>query len=214
MNNALIWGAGGGIGRALAAHLQQAGWQVAGITRRPEQAPAGLACAAVADVGNAFQVRQAVLEVAQALGEVNLWVYAVGDIAAAPVESMHEAVWSRLQVANLSGAYLTTHHSRPLLAKDAHLIFLGAVHERLRLPGLGAYAAAKAGLEAFAEALQKEERTWRVTVVRPGAVDTPLWTKMPVRLPRTAITPDELATRLLALHADVVAGGKKGIVDL
>ena len=58
--------------------------------------------------------------------------------------------------ANLSGAYLATHHSLPLLAEDAHLVFLGAVSERLRLPGLSAYAAAKAGLEAFGEALGKE----------------------------------------------------------
>jgi len=214
MPNALIWGAAGGIGRALATRLIADGWTVAGVTRRPQQAPPGLEHAFSADVGDDFQVSQAVYGVAQALGEINLWVYAIGDILSAPTASLSPADWQRIQTANLSGAYLTTHHSRPLLAADAHLIYLGAVHERLRLPGLGAYAAAKAGLEAFAEALQKEERTARVTVVRPGAVDTPLWTKMPVRLPRTAITPDELAARIVALHTDVMANGRKGIVDL
>ena len=70
-------------------------------------------------------------------------------------------------------AFLATHFSMPLLAQNAHLVYLGAVSERLRLPGLSAYAAAKAGLEAYAEALKKEERKRRITVVRPGAVATP-----------------------------------------
>lgn len=45
-------------------------------------------------------------------------------------------------------AYGTTHYSLPLLAADAHLVFLGAMSERLRWPGLAAYTAAKVGLAA------------------------------------------------------------------
>jgi NAD(P)-dependent dehydrogenase (short-subunit alcohol dehydrogenase family) len=165
-------------------------------------------------VANDFAVQQAVFGAAQALGDVALWVYAVGDILSSPTGTLAPADWQRIYTANLGGAYTTTHHSRPLLADGAHLIYIGAVHERLRLPGLGAYAAAKAGLEAFAEALQKEERTLRVTVVRPGAVDTPLWSKMPVRLPRTALSPEEFAGQLLALHNEPPAGGRKTLVDL
>ena len=112
--------------------------------------------------------------------------------------------------ANLTGAFLATHYSVPLLAEDAHLVFLGAYSERLRLPGLAAYAAAKAGLEAFVAALAKEERRRRVTLVRPGAVDTPLWNKMPVRLPRSALTPDDLAQRILAFHE----AGSSGILEM
>jgi hypothetical protein len=40
-------------------------------------------------------------------------------------------------------------------------------------------------------------------------VDTPLWAKMPVRLPRTALTPDDLAQRILAFHE----AGSSGILD-
>ena len=112
--------------------------------------------------------------------------------------------------ANLLGAYLTTHHSLPLLAPDATLIYLGAISERLRLPGLSAYAAAKAGLEAFAEALRKEERKRRVLVVRPGAVDTALWDKVPMRLPKDAAAPQKVARRILQAYED----GTSGILDL
>lgn len=64
----------------------------------------------------------------------------------------------RILDANLTGGYNTVHYSLPLLTPDAPLVFLGAVSGRMRLPGLSAYAAAKAGLEAFAEAQRKEER--------------------------------------------------------
>jgi NAD(P)-dependent dehydrogenase (short-subunit alcohol dehydrogenase family) len=89
-------------------------------------------------------------------------------------------------------------------------VFIGAYSERLQLPGLAAYAAAKAGLEAFAVALSKEERRRRVTLVRPGAVDTPLWEKMPVRLPRSASTADEVAAKILHAHRE----GHSGVLDL
>ena len=111
---------------------------------------------------------------------------------------------------NLRGAYLTVHYSLPLLAPRAHLFFLGAVSERMRLPGLSAYAAAKAGLEGFAEALRKGQRKRRVTVVRPGAVDTPFWDKVPFKLTPHAPPPESVAERILAAYDE----RHKGPLDL
>ncbi|NJN94676.1 MAG: hypothetical protein HC875_11575, partial [Anaerolineales bacterium] len=67
----------------------------------------------------------------------------------------------------------------------------------------------KAGLEAFAEALGKEERQRRVTLVRPGAVATPLWSKAGLKLPATAISPETLAQRILEAHES----GHKGLLN-
>ena len=82
-------------------------------------------------------------------------------------------VWTRILDANLTGAFLTTHYSWPLLARDAHLFYLSATSERLRLPGLGANVTAKGRLENFAEVVRKESKR-KITVVRPSAVDTTL----------------------------------------
>jgi NAD(P)-dependent dehydrogenase (short-subunit alcohol dehydrogenase family) len=112
--------------------------------------------------------------------------------------------------ANLNGAYLAIHYSLPLLAPQAHIFFLGAISERMRLPRLSAYAAAKAGLEAFAEALRKEQRKRRVTVVRPVAVDTPFWDKVPFNLPPHPLQPDDVAQRILAAYHE----RHKGPLDL
>lgn len=210
MKTALVWGANGGIGRAMVKQLAAEGWTVLAVARHPEKLDDLTPHIIEADVALPYAVQTAATTISQEVKEIDLFIYAAGDISAAKVEEMSPAEWGRVLAANLSGAYLTTHYSLPLLAPDAHLIYLGAISERLRLPGLAAYAAAKAGLEAFAEALSKEERRRRVTVVRPAAVDTPLWEKVPMRLPKTAVSPEEVARRIFDAHQR----GHKGTLDL
>ena len=210
MSTALIWGASGGICRAGGELLHDEGWAVAAVSRHPDDLAGLTPHRYTADVADDFAVRQAVYAVAQELPEIDLWLYAAGDITSSKVMAMDGAAWQRILAANLTGAHLTTHHSAPLLAETAHLVYIGAYSERLQLPGLSAYAAAKAGLEAYTAALAKEERRRRVTLVRPGAVDTPLWGKMPVRLPRSAATPAAVAAQILAAYTS----GHSGLLDL
>jgi hypothetical protein len=49
-----------------------------------------------------------------------------------------------------------------------------------------------------------------VTVVRPGAVATPFWDKVPMRLPKDAATPEKVAGRILQAYVD----GQSGTLDL
>lgn len=210
MATAMIWGASGGIGRATVTALVQDGWTVLAFARRTDGVDELTPHVYEADVASETAVEQAVMFAAQEAETVDLWVYAAGDITAAPVADLAFADWQRILTANLSGAYLALHHSLPLLAEDAHIVLLGAVSERLRLPGLAAYASAKAGIEAFADVLRKEQRKRRVTVVRPGAVVTPLWDKVPMKLPADAATPEQVAQRIVQAYQD----GHKGTLDL
>ncbi len=210
MPTSLIFGASGGIGRALVQKLTGDGWTVGAVSRHPHDLADLTEFRYTADIADAFAVQQAVYATAQELPPVDLWIYAAGDILSMPVAEMTADAWQRVLTANLSGAYLATHYSLPLLAERAHLMYIGAYSEKLRLPGLTAYAAAKAGLEAFAAAFAKEQRKLRVTVVRPAAVDTPLWRKMPARLPKNALTPDALAGRIIAAYH----AGTEGALDV
>jgi len=209
VNSALIWGAAGGIGRALITHLTGSGWTVGAIARDSAPLTALTPHIYEADVADPFSVQQAVLAAAQELPEVKLWVYAAGDIASEKIADTRPETLRRLLDANLTGALLTAQASLPLLTPDAHLFFIGAVHERMRLPGLSAYAAAKAGLEAFAEAFRKEERTRKITVVRPGAVNTPFWKKVPFRMPANALAPEAVAQKIVEAYQS----GQSGLLD-
>jgi 3-oxoacyl-[acyl-carrier protein] reductase len=210
MKNTLIWGAGGGIGRALAEQLAGDGWKVIAVTHWPTNHFSPAIQLLDANVADPYEVQLAVNSAGQLADQIDLWIYAAGDITSAKNADLTPETWQRILDANLTGAFLTTHYSLPLLAPDAHLVYLGAISERLRLPGLGAYAAAKAGLEAFAEALGKEERKRRITVVRPSAVDTPLWEKVPLRLPANALKPEVLARQIIEAHEQ----GHKGTLDI
>jgi NAD(P)-dependent dehydrogenase (short-subunit alcohol dehydrogenase family) len=207
---ALVWGATGGIGRAITQRLTADGWQVVAFSRHPDELDGIAAYALEADVADPFSVQRAVTAASQEAGEASLFVYAAGDIISEPAGNMTPAMWRRILDANLSGAFLAVHHSLPLLTADAPLVFLGAVSERLRLPGLSAYVAAKAGLEAFAEVLRKEERKRRVILVRPGAVNTAFWQKVPFRMPANALSPEGVAQKVVA----AVESGREGTLDL
>jgi NAD(P)-dependent dehydrogenase (short-subunit alcohol dehydrogenase family) len=206
----MVWGASGGIGSGLVRRLTEEGWTVIGVARDPGSITATLSRQVQADVADEASVRGAVEELADAAGTIDLWVYAIGDIASAGVDDMGVEDWNRILDANLTGAYLAAKHSQSLLAEDAHMFFLGAVSERLRLPGLAAYASAKAGIEALAEVLRKEQRKRRVSVVRPKAVATALWDKVPFSLPRGALQPEDVADRIIAAYEE----GHRGVLDL
>lgn len=206
----MIWGAGGGIGRALVTQLINENWAVVAVSHQPTSLENLTPYVIDADVASPYEVELAVFSASQVVEEVNLWIYAAGDITSSKTADTLPEVWQRIVDANLTGAFITTHYSLPLLAVDAHLVYLGAISERLRLPGLAAYAATKVGLEAFAETLGKEERKRKVTVVRPVAVSTPFWEKVPLRLPASAFSPETVAQHILDAHRQ----GHKGILDI
>ena len=210
MSTAMVWGANGGIGHALVQQLVADSWRVWAIARDTTGLEHLTPHHVRADVSKQGEVQQAVITVSQAGAEIELWAYAMGDIAAVSVAAMTPEIWRRIMDANLNGAYLAIHYSLPLLAPNAHIFFVGAVSERMRLPRLSAYAAAKAGIEGLGEALRKEQRKRRVTVVRPKAVDTPFWNKVPFKLPPHAPKPEAVAKRILTAYEE----GHKGTLDL
>lgn len=206
----MVWGASGGIGQAIVERLAANGWTVLAVARDTDRLTALTPHVISADVSRRSDVEHAVTAAGYTFNQVDLWIYTVGDIVSEKVETMSPAVWNRILDANLTGAFLTAHYSLPLLAADAHMVFVGAVSERMQIPGLTAYAAAKAGLEAFAEALRKELRKRRVTVVRPGAVNTSFWSKVPFRMPANAMSPSDVAEKILNAYTE----GHSGKLDL
>ena len=210
MKSALVWGAAGEIGKAISEELIADGWKTLAVARDSMDVTSKTDLQFEADFENPASIEHAVYSVSQETDKIDLWCYSAGDILSSKIIDLEPENWERIISANLSGAYLAMHYSLPLLSEDAHIFFIGAVSERLRLPGLSAYAAAKSGLEAFAEVLSKEQRKKRITVVRPGAVATPLWEKVILRMPKDAAPPSKVARRIIEAYQT----GHKGHLDL
>lgn len=210
MPAAMIWGAHGGIGRQLACLLKQQGWLVIGVSRHAYTVEAYVDVSLQADVSDPAAIQQAIYAAAMEVEAVDLWAYAVGDIVQARITDMLPLEWKRIWDANLTGAYLTTRASLPFLTRDAHLFYLGALTERLNRTYLSAYAASKAGLETFVSTLAKEQRRRRVTLVRPAAVDTPLWDKVHFHKPSQILTPQAVAAHIWQAYQ----AGHSGALDI
>lgn len=208
MKYALIWGIGV-IGRAVMARLISSGWQVVCVGRRGADLREVNVHVFEADFSSPAAVQATALAIGQEFGPFDWYVYAAGDIFVQTVQGLRVEDWQRVLNANLNGAFYTAQASLPLLGAGAAMAFVGAQQERMRLPGLAAYAAGKAGLEAFAEVLRKETRR-KVLVVRPGAVRTAFWQKVPFKLPPSAMTAEELAEKLVMAYEE----GAQGVLDL
>lgn len=205
-SKAIIWGAGGAIGGALQKKLEEEGWEVTPVVHSLSDELEG---AVEADAGDPASVQTAVVEISQQVDEVDLWVYAAGDITHAEIAEMDPDDWRRILNANLTGPFLALNASMPLLSTEAAILIVGAQQERLRLPGLAAYAAAKAGIEALTDTLRKEQRGKRILLIRPAAVRTPFWEKVPFSMPKGAVEPEDLAKSIFEAYQ----GGQQGTLD-
>ncbi len=208
MKTALVFGAAGGLGRAITASLQAADVRVLGVAR-DEGSLAGLACTS-ADLTVEHEVAAACLWAAQEAGSVDLLVFAAGRMAHSPLAQTSPEALHRLWADNLLSAHLVNRHATPLLDPQGHRVFLGAYVDKLNFPQLGAYAAAKAGLDAWVRVLIREERALKTTLLRLPAVDTPLWTAAPFPLPRGALSPSRVGDEVVRCWRE----GNAGVVDL
>ncbi|MCX7924433.1 MAG: SDR family NAD(P)-dependent oxidoreductase [Fimbriimonadales bacterium] len=216
MGHLLLIGADSTIGQSVSKAFLEDEWEVWAIGRRPERFAPGVQWAHTvsdaADFAQMEQAAQALQAHLQSLGgrQIDALVYAVGDIAAQKTHEMNLETWQRILNANLTGAFVATRVFSPLFSPEPHLFYIGALSEKLVLPGLSAYATAKAGLEVFAQVLAKEQPRWKISVVRPGAVATRFWERVPFRMPPKALQPDEVALRILEAYYNE----QKGTLDL
>lgn len=201
MPSALIWGASGGIGSALVNLLKQKNWTVFGVARDENKIPASADGHFTCNADNPASFDQAVSLIARQTDAIDWMIYAIGGIRANLIEKMPIEDWHTTFTINLHGAFYATRASLDILNKQAHMTFLGAYPEKITLPRMSAYTAAKVGLEAYVNILKKEHRKHIITLVRLPAVNTPFWLNVPFKMPDYALSPESVAQSLL-MHYD------------
>lgn len=210
MADALIWGASGGIGSALAKLLKERGWRVFAAARNQAKIPEGMDGAFSFSARDPFSFDTIAMAVAQQADDLSLVVYAAGSMSAKAIADTSADEWRAVQDANLNGAYLAAKVSIHLLREGGHFMVIGAQVDKVTLPRFAAYAAAKAGLEPMITVFAKEHRKLKFAVIRPGAVDTPFWANVPFRLPPGALSADSVALSILNTYES----GGVGAIDV
>lgn len=169
----LLTGASGGIGRAMVTALLQAGAQVLGVSRSPQQNATDLRWVR-ADLGSAEGIER-ITQVASGWG-ANGVVHAAGLPGFGALPQLAPAQMQAVLQANLLAPMLLTQALLPQLLRQpkAQIVFVGSALGRIGLPGFSLYSASKAGLHGFAEALRRElaETSVRVQLLAPRSTRT------------------------------------------
>ncbi len=97
-----------------------------------------------------------------------------GIIAHEMIAETSEATFDNLMNIQLKGPFFITQQALPLLNDGGRIINISTGLARFSLPGYGAYASMKAGIEAFTRYLAKELGSRQITanVIAPGAINT------------------------------------------
>jgi NAD(P)-dependent dehydrogenase (short-subunit alcohol dehydrogenase family) len=158
----LITGAARGIGAATARRLHSRGARVAlaGIEREELEAVArdcGDAPALDCDVRDREQVESAVEAAVERLGGLDVVMANAGVAAQLPILGGDPEVFERTVAVNLIGVYYTLRSAAPHIAHHrGYALAVSSLAAAVHPPLLGAYCAAKAGVEALADSMRAE----------------------------------------------------------
>jgi NAD(P)-dependent dehydrogenase (short-subunit alcohol dehydrogenase family) len=187
---ALVTGGGRGIGRAIAVALARAGMDV-GVTARTAselaetvseiEASGGRAVAAVADAGSPADVRTAVCQIRDELGEMALLVNNAGvNRSVGPSWEVDPEIWWEDVTVNLRGPFLFSREVLPSMveARRGHIINIVSGTAGRPYPYNTAYSCSKTALARFSDSLAEETRPHGVSVfaLGPGTVRTSMAT--------------------------------------
>lgn len=139
----------------------------------------------VVDVANSAAVQEAAQLTLAHFGRIDGLVNNAGVVADAQLTKMSEAQWDRVIDINLKGVFNCTR-----AAVDALLASTGAIVNISSIVGLTGnygqtnYAAAKAGVLGMSKTWARElgRKGVRSNAICPGFIETPIISKMPVRL--------------------------------
>jgi NAD(P)-dependent dehydrogenase (short-subunit alcohol dehydrogenase family) len=183
--SAIVTGAAGGIGRAIATRLASEGAQVviADLAQQAAQKAADCigngAIGMVCDVSDEAQVAACAAETVAAFGRLDVVVNNAGLMTFKGLDEWNTEEWLKVLKVDLVGAAMFTREAfRHMGSAGGAIVNVASIHALQTSPQTAPYAAAKAGMLSLTRttSIEGKSRGIRANAVLPGAVDTPmLW---------------------------------------
>lgn len=185
---AIITGATGGIGFAVAQKLGKAGLTIilngidddAGAKRVEELTVEGIQAEYYGfDVTNEEAVTSNITEIGEKYGKIDVLVNNAGGLGGrSRFEEMTTEFYRSVMALNLDSVFFSSRAAIPYLKKGEHPTIINYTSNaawNAGGPGAGVYGTSKAGVHTITRALAKDlaEYGIRVNAVSPGTIDTP-----------------------------------------
>ena len=174
----VITGSRKGIGRFLAEHYVQNGYEVVGCSRAPSDLQLPMYHHYCLDVADEPAVKKMFLEISQKFGPVHVLINNAG------IASMNHSLLTPLSTAqklvstNILGTFLFCREAAKLMQRRSagRIVNFTTVATALDLEGEAIYASTKAAVESLTRILARELAQWNITVnaVGPTPVKTDL----------------------------------------
>ncbi|WP_104522952.1 SDR family NAD(P)-dependent oxidoreductase [Blastococcus atacamensis] len=231
----LLTGAGGGIGRSLALQLSAFAPRLTLVGRRAEPLEevaslvrdrGGQAHVVAADLGAPEAPARVVAAAQEHFGGIDVLVNNAGNVRAGRLAAIEESEVVAQIALNLTAPILLTRAALPALraSGDGLVVNVSSGIGLVGMPFYATYAATKAGIAHFGEALRREMygEGVHVLTVYPGATSTPMMASSQAGPEHGFVyeTPDEVAAATVAGMTDgslsVVRGGerRRQMIDL
>ncbi|MFH5832932.1 SDR family NAD(P)-dependent oxidoreductase [Halalkalibaculum sp. DA3122] len=225
--NVLITGGSAGIGKALIEELSVKditdiavmGRTVEKLDDLEDQFPSARFLKIQGDVSVLSDVKEASKTIKQEWGSLDILINNAGVVSAGLLEEISdEDILGQINV-NLTGLIYMTKHFLPLLKKsdEAAIMNISSGLGYIAMPFYSVYAATKAGVKHFSEAMRRElvDYPIHVMTVYPTSTDTPMMESAntgdmdsPQKVARASIE------GLLNGEIEVVLGGQQRIDDI
>ena len=187
--SAIVTGASGGLGSAVARRLANDGFAIA-VNYSGNSGPAqklvaelkaagGQAIAVQGDVTDPGDVENLFKQTLATFGGIEVVVHSAGIMPLLPIAAGDIATFDKVIAVNLRGAFLVLGHAARHIASGGRIIAFSSSVLAKSFPTYGPYIASKAGVEGLVHVLANELRGRNITVnaVAPGPVPTELFLK-------------------------------------
>ena len=187
--SAIVTGASGGLGSAVARRLANDGFAIA-VNYSGNSGPAqklvaelkgagGQAIAVQGDVTDPGDVENLFKQTLATFGGIDVVVHSAGIMPLLPIAAGDIATFDKVIAVNLRGAFLVLGHAARHIASGGRIIAFSSSVLAKSFPTYGPYIASKAGVEGLVHVLANELRGRNITVnaVAPGPVPTELFLK-------------------------------------
>ena len=192
--NALVTGAGQGIGKEIALTLAREGCGVAVNDLAMDRALAvveeitalgGTAMAVIGNVALAVDVQRMFTDTMNKFGKLDILVNNAGIVLQGPLWEINEADWDKIMAVNLKSVFLCCKAAASYM-KDQHngrIVNISSVAGKRGggLLGNSAYAASKAGVLGFTKGLARELGPYGINVnaITPALTETDMTRDLP-----------------------------------